>query len=221
MGSVQSSAEAGKPIRFSLSVPTILVVADGLGGHRGGEVASTSTVTYLLDRVHGMRDAAGVSQVLTEVNGRLHERMRLDQSLLGMGTTVAGVLIGDGSCTVFNVGDSRVYRIVDGYLGQLSRDDRPPRMPGQPDDAETRMVTQCLGGLRSDQGIDPHRYELTFAAGDRFLLCSDGLLEALPTSRITELLNTQGRQAVPWMLSEALGAGAPDNVSIIDALVLS
>jgi serine/threonine protein phosphatase PrpC len=103
---------------------TVCLDADGMGGHAAGDVASRFVAECLADRGPDARDEAALSQLLREVDLGLYALMRERPALAGMGTTVAGLHVTPSALHVFNIGDSRVYRIDQGLV-QLSTDDTP------------------------------------------------------------------------------------------------
>jgi len=181
-----------------------VAVADGMGGHRGGAEASRHALAVLLAMGADLREA------LWAAAEALRARSGEDPALRGMGTTVVGLrVLPDGNATVFNVGDSRAYRLVEGYLGQLSIDDRPA--PATPENRG--VVTQSLGGDRV-VALDPHLHEVRLVPGDRLLLCSDGLHDMVPDDAIAECLRLPALEAAAALLTAALEAGGQDNVSL-------
>jgi PPM family protein phosphatase len=198
-------ARAPLTVTVPLSQPVEFIVADGMGGHRGGAEASRRAIQAL-------RGSSGpIEEALESVTAELLEAGAADPHLAGMATTVVGLrLQSDGTATVFNVGDSRCYRLIDGYLGQLSVDDRPPAAGV----ATQGVITQYLGGDRRIV-LDAHVLSIAAGTSDRFLLCSDGLTDVVPDSVIGELLGLPAVEAVQALLAAALQAGAPDNTSIV------
>lgn len=183
--------------------PLLFAVVDGMGGHRGGQEASRQVASHFLDNpTHGVFDA------LTSANRALYDKMQRSPDLLGMGATIAGVLVDGTTATVFNVGDARVYQFAADYLMLLSIDDRA--------DPSSHAVTQSLGGADRPTDIVPHITELTLRSQDKLLLCSDGLSEVVPFDTIQSCLTEQHVvDAVDHLLQLTLASGAPDNVSIV------
>lgn len=128
-----------------------------------------------------------------------------------MGTTVAGVVVQPDSLLVFNVGDSQVY-VADGDgLRQVSVDDSPPHPAGR----STSLVTQCLGGSPAFRAVGPHVTEVAPAPGERYLVCSDGLTDPVPTDVLEEVLREHDDgQAVFELWKAAIEAGGPDNITV-------
>lgn len=203
-----SSSEGG-PLRVALPLEASMefVVADGLGGHRGGTEASRMAVEAVVS------DTGELSARVAAASDAIYERGVRDSTLRGMGTTLAGVrLEPSGRATVFNVGDSRVYRITDGYLGLLSVDDRPVDQSAN----NHGVVTQVLGGSQRT-AVDVHESSVMLAAGDRLVLCTDGLSDVLDDDAISQLgaVSTRPEVAAQALLDAALAEGAPDNVTVV------
>lgn len=204
----------------------VVAVADGMGGHLAGEVASADTVDVL-------RAAAGSGSVedlvaaVHRANRRINERAAEDAGLRGMGTTVcvAGLVRYDGESqvAVLNVGDSRVYLFADGELEQLTDDHslvetllREGRITTE--EAETHpqrnVITRALG-VEALVVVDA--WLLAPCDGDRLLLCSDGLFGELPKDRIAEILGEGDDPEVTArrLAAEADAAGGRDNITAV------
>jgi serine/threonine protein phosphatase PrpC len=199
---------------FPLGTPLVVAVADGLGGHPGGEVASAlvarriASIGAALSREDTVRDA------LHACNRAVYQAAGADEgsALATMGTTVAGVVVQPGSLLVFNVGDSRVFAASGDGLRQLSVDDSPPLEPGQ---RTTSLVTQCLGGSPVHHDIRPHVTAASLSPGDRYLICTDGLTDPLTTDVLDEVMrdHDDGRAAFE-LWKAAIAAGGPDNITL-------
>jgi PPM family protein phosphatase len=197
--------------------PLIAVVADGMGGHAAGEVASRIAAERLTALAARAGDEAGLASLLRDVNAELFEAMREQPTLRGMGTTVAGVVVAPAGSLVFNVGDSRVYRIEDGALVQLSTDDTPgPKLADRRTAAMTsHLITQSLGGAYEEVGIEPHLLSVPPAARERYLLCSDGLSDLLTRDEIEAALAADDQTSVYALFEAAMARGGRDNISIV------
>ncbi|MCS6711091.1 serine/threonine-protein phosphatase [Brachybacterium sp. EF45031] len=213
-----------------LAAPPVFVVADGMGGHDAGEVASAIVVEEF-GTLAG-RATVGVPQ-LAEALERAGDRIRAlsaghhGAGYRGAGTTVAAAAISevDGSAywIVLNLGDSRVYRAGADVFEQVSVDhsfvqellDR-----GEIDEATARVhpqrhvITRALG---AGSDPDPDFWLIPAEAGDRLLVCSDGLSGEVPDDRIEQVLReaVDVESACADLLEQALDAGARDNVSLI------
>jgi PPM family protein phosphatase len=209
---------------------TVFAVADGLGGHQGGEVASAAAVEPLaaLDgrEFAGPGEAAeALAAAIREGNSAILERAAGDPGLWGMGTTVtAAALAGDRHLQLAHVGDSRAYLLRDGSLDQLTIDHtvvgelvrRGRLTPEQAAIHPERSILTRAVGLDPRVPVDtPDPLELR--DGDQVLLCSDGLTEAVDDGRIAELLSAadDGDAACRSMIDAANAAGGPDNITVV------
>lgn len=194
----------------------VLIVADGMGGHVAGEVASRIAI-----------NAAASSELTAEDrvaagNRAIREEVAREPSLEGMGTTMTLLMIEDGQATVGHVGDSRAYLLRNGEFSQLTEDHTVAAeyvALGQlsPEEAATHpqrhMLTRTLG-LTRFVNVDEFKFDLE--AGDRILVCSDGLTEMVDDERIAERLADGTPEEVAWGLVElANDAGGVDNISVV------
>jgi serine/threonine protein phosphatase PrpC len=213
------SAPMAAPESFELEIarPVVCLVADGMGGHTAGDVASRAVAEYLVQRAARAVDEAALAQLLAEANGELFELMRDRPALGGMGTTVAGVVVNPSGSLVFNVGDSRVYRIEAGRLEQLSTDDTPgPKLAdGRTAAITSHLITQTLGGAYEAIAIEPHLLEPPASARERYLICSDGLSDLVPRDALEADLGEHDRDSVQALFAAAMAAGGRDNISIV------
>ena len=193
---------------------TLVLVADGMGGHVGGREASRRAAEALVRLAPGEAGPAEVAGALRAVNREVFAAADDDPALRGMGTTVAGIVVMRDRTIWFNVGDSRVYSVRRGFVRQLSVDDVPVGAP-----SGSGRITQALGGAVTYLDIDPHVGSESTRRGRRYLLCSDGLTDALPLETIERALSDDDPGVVGGLLESALAAGAPDNVSIVVAAV--
>jgi protein phosphatase len=212
--------------------PRLVVVADGVGGHAAGEVASELVVSALAP-LDSNTDASGdpVDALRTAVraaNDRLRTAVEADPALTGMGTTLTALLLSGETLALAHAGDSRAYRLRDGGITQLTRDDTYVQ----------RLIDEgCISAEEAD--THPHRsvvtrvlqgspveatYESAEAVpGDRYLLCSDGLTAAVPVEVITAVLRDEPDpdRCVACLMDAALAGGAPDNVTVVVADVVT
>ena len=212
-----------------LAAPPIFAVADGMGGHAAGDVASKIAVTAL-SRLGG-RSAAGQSMLalaLDEANREITAAAQGNPAMQGMGTTVAGISLGqctaDGVAAVaFCVGDSRVYHWRDGQLIRVTRDHSIVQElvdAGQIPAAQAahhpgrNVVTRALGVRGS---AVPDFYPVSVRSADRFVICSDGLTSELGDDEIAAVLagRPSAEAAVQTLVRAALERGGRDNVSVI------
>ncbi|MEU6576395.1 protein phosphatase 2C domain-containing protein [Streptomyces sp. NPDC046805] len=199
---------------FPLGTPLVVAVADGLGGHPGGDVASALVARRIASLGPLLTSEDAVRDALNACNRFLYEAAGGDEEseLTGMGTTIAGVVVQPDSVMVFNVGDSRVFAVSDDAVRQVSVDDSPPLEPGQ---RTTSLVTQCLGGSPSYRPIRPHVKAAPLSPGDRCLICTDGLTDPLTTDVLDDVLRVHddGRAAFE-LWKAAIAAGGPDNITL-------
>ena len=194
----------------------VLIVADGMGGHVAGEVASRIAINAAASSqlTAGDRVAAG--------NRAIREEVAREPSLEGMGTTMTLLMIEDGQATVGHVGDSRAYLLRNGDLSQLTEDHTVAAeyvAMGQLSAREAashpqrHMLTRTLG-LTRFVNVDEYKFDLE--SGDRVLVCSDGLTEMVDDYRIAERLGEGTPEEVAWGLVElANQAGGVDNISVV------
>lgn len=203
--------------------PVLIAVADGMGGHAAGEVASR----LALDSANRTSGTPAEKVALANVAVLAGGSERIDRS--GMGTTLTlGVFNSDGRLEVGHVGDSRLYLARKGSLVQVTTDHSLVAeylATGQitPEEAERHprrnVITRALG-IEHDIEVDEHTVHLR--PGDRVLLCTDGLTTMVSHEEISEILDTnQSAQAAAWALVEAANeAGGEDNitVAVVDTL---
>jgi protein phosphatase len=209
----------------------LLVVADGMGGLPAGELASDILVRALAV-VDGLPDTGEPLQdliaALETANERIEAAVADDDSRDGMGTTVTALLLAGDRVAALNVGDSRCYLSRGGELTQITRDDTYVQaLVDQgvltPDDArrhpQRALVTQAVQG----GPFRPAGRMLPAQAGDRFLLCSDGLTDYVTDAVIGETLRDYADRTVcaAELIARTLEAGAPDNVTVIVADVVA
>jgi serine/threonine protein phosphatase PrpC len=215
-----------RPKRFThdLSVPLSVIVADGMGGHAAGDVASRYVTETLQQGSAEVADAEAAGDLLIHANRRLYEAMDAGTGAPGMGTTVAGVILRADRVVQFNVGDSRIYRMDPGArsLTQLSVDDTPgPKLDnGRTARETTPVVSQSLGGQPSFTAIEPHaEVDAPPVEGTCYLLCTDGLTDLLDVGEIGEILaRADGDEgdfrAIDRLFQAALDRGGKDNITI-------
>lgn len=195
--------------RHALDGPFVCAIADGMGGHRAGEVASRYVARRIAGEPEQLTDTAGTIETLQAINSELYRAMQADEDLLGMGTTVVGLVFAP-RLVWFNVGDSRLYRYESSQLRQISVDDTPsgPR---------SGLLTQSLGGALPPSPIMPHVGEGELTSPSRFLLCSDGLSDMLEDADIEDCMHLPDLDAAAQMFNLAMRAGGADNISIVVA----
>ncbi|MCU7824975.1 PP2C family protein-serine/threonine phosphatase [Kitasatospora sp. DSM 101779] len=209
--------ESPQTLLFPLGgTPVVVAVADGLGGHPAGEVASSLTARRLAAAGTALRSEDDVRGELRSCNAVLYDAADDDPDLTGMGTTVAGLVLSAEQVLVFNIGDSQVFEIAGPpgapELRLLSTDDSPPPPPGR---RTTNIVTSTLGGTVVRREVEPHLRRLPAAVGARYLVCSDGLTDPVPPEELAAVLAGEDDQRAAFELwRAAIEAGGPDNITL-------
>lgn len=204
----------------------LAVVADGMGGHAGGDVASAAAV---LDMIHLDRDDydgdAGtvLADEIQTANSLLSELVHINPKLAGMGTTVTALLLAEGKLHFAHIGDSRAYRLRDGEFKQVSVDHTfVQRLIDEgrlkPEEAESHphknVLMRVLGDVDASPELDLDTLDVQ--PGDRWLLCSDGLNYVAGHAVERTVKETKDlRECVETLVELTLEAGSPDNVTVV------
>jgi PPM family protein phosphatase len=208
---------------------TVFAVADGLGGHQGGEVASAAAVEPLAaldgrDFATPSEAAEALAGAIAEANTAILDQAAGNPSLWGMGTTVTAAAVTGDHLQLAHVGDSRAYLLREGSFDQLTTDHtvvgelvrRGRLTPAQATVHPERSILTRAVGLDPRIPVDtPDPVELR--QGDQVLLCSDGLTEAVPDPDIAELLSAEpdGHTACQSLIDTANSNGGPDNITVV------
>ena len=214
----------------AISSANLIAVADGMGGHAGGEVASAIAINALEQLLPVITDlavdtASGEDLFLNithEIDSQILEKSKQLPELSGMGTTLTALAIFENNVELLHIGDSRCYRWRSNKLEQLSYDhtvmqellDQGRLTPDEVINHPQRsLLTQALMG---DSGIDPILVSYEIKKGDQFLICSDGLTNVLSEYEIVKIIESNQADAiVPALIAEVKLKGAPDNITII------
>lgn len=210
----QETMEAARGFQHPLDMPFACVVADGMGGHNDGEQASLLVGRSLARRL----PAFGPDKIIASVravNAELYAHVGEHPELAGMGSTAVGLAVHGARLAIFNVGDSRAYKVVEHGLAQLSVDDSIVQnwRPGSAF-ARSSVLTQCFGGRTTFTDIEPHLHLEPCVPGSTYLLCSDGLYETLAEEQMFALIGADLQTSVEALLRAALAKLAKDNVTI-------
>ncbi len=205
----------------------VYAVADGLGGHVGGRVASESAIAGLVRSLgprHGAPDLGRLRKAFRAANRGVRTHARSDPELRGMATTLAALWVGADLVAIAHVGDSRIYLLRDGRLAALTVDhslvaEAIARHGLRPEDARVHpsrsVITRALG-VASE--VEPDTAALRTAPGDLFLLCSDGLTGQLADREIASLLAAR-REDLPGaacaLVDLANARGGEDNTTVV------
>ena len=216
----------------------VMIVADGMGGHAGGEVASRMAIATLMniilhapdwilrleDDEHAHRVIQRAADRCQQIHKALQKKGRLDPDLEGMGTTMTAALSLGDDLFVTQVGDSRAYRFRAGTLERLTRDQTQAQrladegVISQQDVARHRLrhvLTNALGGFQRNVRVDIKRWKL--ADGDRLLLCTDGLTDMVDDDHIAEVLAREAGsdETCRLLVESALANGGNDNITVV------
>jgi PPM family protein phosphatase len=209
--------------------PRLLAVADGMGGHAAGDVAS-KVVIAALEHLDDDAPSGDMLQAMREAvfdgSEHLREVIRESPQLEGMGTTLTAVLFAGGRLALCHIGDSRAYLLRDGVLTQITHDDTFVQTlidDGRitPEEANHHPQRSLLLRALNGQEVDPYLSMREARAGDRYLLCSDGLSGVVSEETLAAALQDPEPQATADRLIElALRSGGPDNITVIVADVV-
>lgn len=211
--------------------PRLLLVADGMGGHAAGELASSLAIATVADLDVNPPTNADVLTALADaidnVGEAIGELIAEDPELTGMGTTITGLYWLGGRIAVVHVGDSRAYLLREGELSQLTHDHTYVQTlidSGRITEEEAAVHPRRSLLMRALDGMNPVEADLSVRearAGDRFLLCSDGLSGVVSDREIASALSSgEPTGVVTRLVDLALERGAPDNVTVVVADVL-
>jgi protein phosphatase len=209
--------------------PRLLAVADGMGGHAAGDVASKVVIAaleHLDDDAPSGDMLQSMRQAVFEGSEHLREVIRESPQLEGMGTTLTAILFAGGRLALCHVGDSRAYLMRDGQMSQITHDDTfvqtlidDGRITAE--EANTHPQRSLLLRALNGQDVEPDLSMREARAGDRYLLCSDGLSGVVSEETLAEALKDPDPQSTADRLIElALRSGGPDNVTVIVADVI-
>ena len=212
--------------------PHLLVVADGMGGHAGGDVASSVAIAQLA-RLEADTPASDIVSALEnailDANEAIMRRAREEPQLTGLGTTVTALLRTENKFALAHIGDSRAYLVRDGVCTQVTKDhtfvqrlidegrlteEEAERHP------QRSMIMRVLGDVDADPELDVSLRPAMH--GDRWMLCSDGLSGLVSFETIAQALNTidEPEECADHLIQLALKAGGPDNITCVIADVI-
>ena len=207
----------------------VFVVADGMGGHAAGEVASDMAVRILADELRSARElseaeaADRIKNSLRRANVAIYQRTLVEVDKQGMGTTVSALILHEGRYVIGQVGDSRIYLLRDGLLRQLTKDhsyvqEQVDAGVLTPEQARyhpySNVITRCVG---AGAEVQPDVYTGQVQRGDTFLVASDGLTGMVDDRRLQHLLQARAsaQRVVDALIAEANGRGGLDNITAI------
>jgi serine/threonine protein phosphatase PrpC len=223
IGRVRSSNQDSGYAGFNL-----FFVADGMGGHAGGDIASALVAQRVAqaDAIYDSAEKAGeiLRETIWQANAVLRESCKEHPELSGMGTTFSGMIIVGDKATIAHVGDSRIYRARDGEVKQITNDHtfvqrlvETGRITAEEALVHPRrsVLMRVLGDMEEFPEIDIETYDVL--PGDRWMMCSDGLSGPVPESVMDRLMLSKidSYEATELLVGEALEFGAPDNVTVV------
>ena len=218
VGRVRDHNEDGFIIDEGLA---LIAVADGMGGHRGGEVASATALEAFYAN---FAENGGLHDAVVAANDAVFQRAADDEQLRGMGTTMtAGVLGEDGTMILGHVGDSRAYLLRDGDLSRVTTDHSlieelmaAGELTAEEAERDPRrsMITRALG---LDAGVDVDLVPIALHDGDRIVICSDGLTTMVSESDVQSILESESdaERASKALVDAANSAGGVDNTTVV------
>jgi protein phosphatase len=204
----------------------LFLLADGMGGAKGGERASRLTVDAVTDVISRtpQRDAATLLTAVEEANRRVHSEAAADPKLDGMGTTLVAVLeTGENDLAIASVGDSRAYLMHAGCMKVVTQDQTWVQEVGRPLglDEETlrrhpmrHVLTMAVG---VGENVRVRYYAVQLDVGDMLMICSDGLHGVVAEDNVEDALNSEGTldEKCRELIAAAHAAGSPDNVTVL------
>lgn len=195
----------------------VIALADGMGGHLAGEVASADTLENLRFFVSDMPKGLSVSEVnktmevwLESIHKIITSKGHADPSMEGMGTTLVAVIYYEGKYFWINCGDSRLYRLRDGKLAQLTTDHSLNTLRGEK--RHSNIITNCIGAGCKHTYMDMVEFTDDFRRGDVYMVCSDGLNDMVSDDVIEQMM-INGVSA-NRLCEAAIERGGFDNVSV-------
>ena len=213
----------------------VFVVADGMGGHAAGEVASEMAVQIVARHLLGLTsvlDGAAserLAQAMRDANRAIYDRMLAEVDKQGMGTTASVLVLSDNHFLIGQIGDSRIYLLRDGALTQLTKDHSYVQEQVDaglltPEQARyhpySNVITRCVG---ASETVEADIYEGEMKPGDVFLLASDGLTGMVDDRRLQAMLLARSGpgRIVDALIAEANGRGGLDNITAIVVQVVA
>jgi protein phosphatase len=207
--------------------PRLLAVADGMGGMAAGDVASNiviAALAHLDEDVAGNAPLDALRNAVDAANQQIRDAVEQNPAMEGMGTTLTGMLFGGNKIGMVHIGDSRAYLLRDGEFVQITRDDTYVQLlvdEGRITEVEANTHPQKSLLMRALDGrdADPEYSVRQVVAGDRYLLCSDGLSGVVSDETIAATLReySDPHQCAERLIQLALRAGGPDNITVIVA----
>jgi serine/threonine protein phosphatase PrpC len=207
--------------------PRLLAVADGMGGMAAGDVASNiviAALAHLDEDVPGNAPVDSLRQAVETANQQIRDAVDANPAMEGMGTTLTCMLFGGSKFGMVHIGDSRAYLLREGEFTQITRDDTYVQLlvdEGRitPDEANTHPQKSLLMRALDGRDADPEYSVRQAVAGDRYLICSDGLSGVVSDETVAATLKeySDPNQCAERLVQLALRGGGPDNITVIIA----
>lgn len=195
------------------------VVADGMGGHNGGETASTMAVDIIKSVMEKGEDP---KEAILQANAQIYEKSLGNKELLGMGTTIVLAVVQDQKATIYHVGDSRAYLVKKGKLKQITTDHSIVQQLIESGTItkeqakfhpQRNLITRAVG---TEREVDIDKNEASFGEKDALLLCSDGLSSYVDKEEIEKILKASPvDEAVANLIKAANDKGGKDNITVV------
>ena len=206
-------------------LPNLFIVADGMGGHKAGDIASRLTVDSVVDKLSKVNSKDYISVItdtIIKVNKEVIDKAAESQDYAGMGTTLVVATVFDNILKVANVGDSRLYVIGEDII-QITRDHSLVEemvINGQLDRADARVdkrkniITRAIGG---ESKVEAEMFSVELKPKDKILMCSDGLSNMVDDTEILEIINREPdiEKAARMLIDAANENGGKDNISVV------
>ena len=206
-------------------LPNLFIVADGMGGHKAGDIASRLTVDSVVDKLSKVNSKDYISVItdtIIKVNKEVIDKAAESQDYAGMGTTLVVATVFDNILKVANVGDSRLYVVGEDII-QITRDHSLVEemvINGQLDRADARVdkrkniITRAIGG---ESKVEAEMFSVELKPKDKILMCSDGLSNMVDDTEILEIINREPdiEKAARMLIDVANENGGKDNISVV------
>lgn len=208
------------------ALDNLLLVADGMGGHKAGDYASkcaVDTIIEMCSKSKGEKQIKAITDAINEANARIRRKAMEDENMIGMGTTLVLATVSDDVLTVANVGDSRLYIISDEGIHQITRDhslvEEMVRMGGidrvsARNHPDKNIITRAIGASSS---VNIDFFEVNLKDNDLILMCSDGLSNMIEDGEIQKIAGKGSslEEIANELINTANKNGGKDNISVV------
>ena len=217
----QEPMDSARRFEHDLDLPFACIVCDGMGGHNDGERASQLVAKNLARRIVAL-GPKNIATSVRAVNAELFALVRENPELAGMGSTCVGIAAHETRLVMFNVGDSRGYKLGESGLMQLTTDDATdPDWKSGTGKARNTKLLQCFGGRTTFSDVEPHVHTEPVTPGSTYLICCDGLYETLTEAEMAGMIGADLKASAEALLRTALDKKARDNTTVALVRVLA